>query len=151
MIGYNVKAMKEENIIKIFTDGGSRGNPGPSASGVYITDYTGKELYSSGRTLGITTNNVAEYTAILDALDWVLQNRSQFSENLKIAFFMDSRLGVMQISGKFRIKNPNLFTLIHEVHKKEAELGCEISYTHSPRELNKMADRNVNLALDGKI
>lgn len=142
---------KTRKIIKVFTDGGSRGNPGPSALGVFITDSEGEEIHGFGRTLGITTNNVAEYTAVLDALQWLIEHKTQCGENLFVQFSMDSRLAVMQLTGKFRIKNENLSQLIKAIKSKEAELACEITYTHIPRELNKMADRYVNMALDGKI
>src|SRR5438034_9744436 len=106
---------KTRNIIKVFTDGGSRGNPGPSALGVYITDIEGKKMHGFGRTLGITTNNVAEYTAILDALQWLIENKAKMGENISVRFFMDSRLAVMQLTGKFRIKNENLLKLIKAI------------------------------------
>lgn len=139
------------NIINIHTDGGSRGNPGPAAYGFYITDYTGKKIHAEGKIIGVTTNNVAEYTAVIESLSWVLRNKELVAPLKKINIFMDSRLVVMQALGKFRIKNPNLFSLLTQLRKKESELDCEITYTHVPREQNRNADRYVNLALDGKV
>src|SRR5438128_2318116 len=143
--------MENQTTFNIYTDGGSRGNPGPAAYGFYNTDYTGKEIAGVGKTIGIETNNVAEYTAVIAALQWLIDHRSEFDKALRINFFLDSRLVVMQATGKFRVKNPNLQILLRKVREKEAELECEISYTHIPREKNKEADRFVNLALDGKI
>lgn len=143
--------MQEKTSINIFTDGGSRGNPGPSAYGFSITDDTGKEIAGVGKTIGINTNNVAEYSAVVAAFQWVIDHRSEFGKELKINAFMDSRLVVMQALGKFRVKNPNLQILLRSVREKESELECEITYSHIPREKNKEADRYVNLALDGKI
>lgn len=139
------------NAINIHTDGGSRGNPGSAAYGFYITDYTGKEIHADGKVIGIATNNVAEYTAVIEALDWVIRNKSLLPQFDRINMFMDSRLVVMQALGKFRIKNSNLLRLLMVIRKKESELECEITYTHVPREQNKDADRYVNLALDGII
>lgn len=139
------------NSINVYTDGGSRGNPGPAAYGFYITDYTGKKIHGFGKTIGIDTNNVAEYTAVIEALRWLVDHKKELEKKVKINFFMDSRLVVMQARGLFRVKNPKLTLLLGALRKKEAELACEISYTHIPREQNKMADMFVNLALDGKI
>ena len=65
------------NTLNVFTDGGARGNPGPSAIGVYITDGNKKEIAGFGKKIGIATNNVAEYKAVLEALSWIIENKER--------------------------------------------------------------------------
>jgi ribonuclease HI len=137
--------------IRIFTDGGSRGNPGPSALGTYIEGEDGKEIASIGRTLGITTNNVAEYSAIREGMLWIMDNLSQMPSLVKINFFMDSNLAASQLNGFYRIKNPGLREIYFEIKTLESQIKIPITYQHIPREENKKADRLVNLALDNKL
>lgn len=134
----------------IYVDGGSRGNPGPAAFGFYIEEENGKELAKLGQRIGISTNNVAEYSAIVGALNWLVENKLQY-EIEDAHFFMDSELAYSQISGIYKIKNAKLRELYFLVKQKEAELGIKITYSHIPRELNKKADKMVNLALDDKV
>lgn len=143
--------MNTPKTIKIYTDGGARGNPGPAASGVYIIDESGTELYTLGHRLGITTNNVAEYTGVVLALSWVLIQNFSPSTLSHIQFFLDSELVVSQINGIYRVKNEALKTLLTQIRVKEAQITVPIRYTHIPREQNKQADRLVNMALDNKI
>ncbi len=138
-------------MIKVFTDGGSRGNPGQAASGVYITDGEGKELASLGFRLGINTNNVAEYTAVIEAYNWLLTHRELIGNSPEIKFFLDSTLVVSQVTGKWKIKHPEMQTLCASVKEKEKQLGVPVSYTYIPRELNKKADAMVNAALDNLL
>jgi ribonuclease HI len=139
------------NKIFIYTDGGSRGNPGPSALGVHIEDETGKTLAAIGKRIGVTTNNVAEYSAILEAFNWLLENKENIDSSADIYFFMDSQLAYSQIIGLYRIKNLNLKDILGQIKLKEMELGIKAHYSHVPRENNKKADRLVNLALDNVI
>ena len=136
--------------IHIYTDGGSRGNPGPSALGVYITDEKGKVIEKIGIKLGITTNNIAEYSAILAGFTYVLENKEKINPE-SINFFMDSQLAYSQLIGIYKIKNDGIRKLMFEIRKKEAELNIPIFYAHIPREQNKNADEMVNLALDNKL
>jgi len=136
--------------INIYTDGGSRGNPGPAALGVYIEDSTKGPLAKIGKKLGVTTNNIAEYSAILEGLEWALVNKEK-SKITKITFYMDSLLAYSQISGLFKIKNEKLREMIFKIHILEAQIGLPIFYNHIPREKNKMADFMVNQALDNKL
>lgn len=136
--------------VHIYTDGGSRGNPGPSALGVYITDEKGKLIAKIGKKLGVTTNNVAEYSAILAGLTYVLENKTLLSPE-SINFFMDSQLAYSQLVGIYKIKNDKIRMIMFEIRKKEAELNLPIFYAHIPREQNKNADAMVNLALDNKL
>lgn len=138
-------------ILYIHTDGGARGNPGPSAVGVVVQDENAKVLHKFGKRIGETTNNVAEYTAVTEALQYI---KSQFSvsnekEQIeRIKFFLDSNLVVNQLNGLFKIKNSELRNLLFKIRELESEIGGNISYTHIPREQNQLADQLVNQALD---
>lgn len=137
-------------MVNVFTDGGSRGNPGPSALGVFITDELGNVLWKHGQTLGIATNNVAEYRAVIAALTWLANNKKQI-KGQKVAFFMDSLLICSQIRGLYKVKNSVFRQFMLTIREKEAEIGVPIHYTHIPREKNKDADAMVNMALDKKL
>ena len=143
--------MNQTRILSIYTDGGARGNPRPAAIRVYITSEQGKLIAEIGKKIGDQTNNVAEYRAILEALDWVGKNIQKFSNLLRINFFMDSNLAASQLNGIYKVKNPNLRILLFEIRQKEAELNLPISYVHIPREKNIKADKLVNMALDKVI
>ncbi len=134
--------------IKIFTDGGARGNPGPAAIGVYVTDGRGERLSGFGKTIGVATNNVAEYKAVIEALDWVIENKKDLSKDAKIYFFLDSKLVCSQIIGIFKVKNSVLGDLLFSVRDREAQITLPIYYKYIPREENKKADGLVNEALD---
>ncbi|MEK7517591.1 MAG: ribonuclease HI family protein [Patescibacteria group bacterium] len=136
------------NNIKVFTDGGARGNPGPGAIGVYITDAKGEEIAGFGRTIGIATNNIAEYMAVIGALSWIIENKKSFSKTAKIHFFLDSKLVCSQIIGIFKVKNASLRNLLFDVRAREAQINFPIYYKHIPREENSKADKFVNDALD---
>lgn len=131
--------------IIIYTDGASRGNPGQASYGFTISDGSGKLLYKEGKYIGITTNNVAEYTAVLEALKYVKNKYS--NEKLKLELFADSKLVVEQLSGRFKIKSPHLKPIIEEIKILGLELGG-LTHTHVPRAKNTEADRLANLALD---
>jgi ribonuclease HI len=136
--------------IAIFTDGGARGNPGPAALGVFIEDENKQELARIGKKIGDATNNVAEYSAILEGLNWALQNKEKYSI-ASINFYMDSQLACSQLTGVFKVKNPKIREFVFAIRQKEAELKVPISYKHIPREENFKADFMVNLALDNKL
>lgn len=137
--------------LNIYTDGGSRGNPGESALGVSIQDENGKILDEIGKTLGIATNNVAEYSAIIEGWKWLLTNKEKLSGLSKVNFFMDSNLASSQLNGIYKIKNPNLRELLFTIRQFESEWRTPVTYSHIPRERNKKADKLVNMALDGYI
>lgn len=132
--------------ISIYTDGGSRGNPGEAGIGVFIKDEK-QALAQIGKKIGIATNNVAEYAAVIEALSWILENREKLNDS-QINFFMDSQLIYSQIIGIYKIKNDNLRKLLFKIREKEAEIKLDINYNHIPREKNKEADALVNMALD---
>lgn len=135
--------------IKVFTDGGSRGNPGEAGIGVYIEDDD-KELASIGKRIGVQTNNVAEYQAIIEAFDWLIKNKYNI-EGATINFYMDSELAYSQLSGLYKVKNEKIREMIFEIRQREAELGIDVNYNHVRRESNKKADTMVNMALDNKL
>ena len=133
--------------LKIFTDGGARGNPGPAAAAFIV--YQGEEILAQeGHYLGRTTNNVAEYQAVLKAFDWLLSYREKAKEAGKVEFFLDSKLVVSQLNGQFKIKARNLLPLVLAIKQKEKALGVPVSYFYIPRFKNKAADLLVNQTLD---
>jgi ribonuclease HI len=131
--------------VKVFGDGGSRGNPGPSASGFVMLDMEDTVLVDKGVYLGITTNNQAEYTSLRLALEECLKMGVK-----EVEVYMDSLLVVNQMKGIFKIKNRDLWP-IHDAIKTLATKFDEISFTHVPREFNKLADAAVNRALDEEL
>lgn len=137
----------------VFTDGGARGNPGRGAIGVVITTEGSQILAKISRTIGQTTNNVAEYSAVIAGLTWIKQNAKMHEcMNAKmIQFFLDSILVVNQLNGLFKVKNPELRNLLVKIRELEQEAGGNVMYTVIPREKNKEADALVNQALDKEI
>lgn len=127
---------------KLYADGGSRGNPGPSASGFAILDMDDKIVVKNGLYLGVTTNNQAEYQALKLGME---EARRRNISQLHV--FMDSLLVVNQMNGIFQVKNRDLWP-IHDSAKQLARQFKQVTFTHVPRELNKIADREVNVALD---
>lgn len=128
----------------INTDGGSRNNPGDAAIGVVIKDSAGKVLELCGKYIGVQTNNVAEYTAVIEALK-IVQNK--WGGGLKVNFFLDSQLVVNQLGGSFQIKNQTLNLLARQVKELERGVG-QVTYQYIPRTQNTEADSLVNKALD---
>ena len=136
-----------EHIYNVWTDGGSRGNPGPAAYG-FVLKGTNMETLEHGETIGETTNNVAEYTAVIEALKKlksVLGNSKAGKAVVNI--HADSELLVKQLKGEYRVKDEGLKKLFMELHNVMLDFDS-VSYTHVRREKNKEADRMVNHALD---
>jgi ribonuclease HI len=129
---------------QIFTDGGARGNPGPAAIGFVVKDESGKIIKKFSQRIGITTNNVAEYTAVIEALKWVNKN---LPKKQKIDFFLDSKLVVYQLNGYYKIKDSKLRNLIIKTRQYEKEIGGDILYHFVIREKNQAADKLVNSCL----
>ena len=134
------------SILKIHTDGGARGNPGPAAVGV-VFDCDDFHL-EHGRAIGDTTNNVAEYTGVLDALDQLSKVTVPVTE---LHFHLDSELVVRQILGQYRVKEPGLQILHGKVIMGLRSAGIPYHFTHVRREQNKLADKIVNQTLDGVL
>lgn len=133
--------------LTVFTDGASRGNPGEASYGFVITNEKGNKIYEEGKYIGAATNNIAEYTAVLKALEYI--RKKLFHKSLGLFFFMDSRLVVEQLSGRFKIKSGNLKPLIIRIKEFEENFKS-VKYTHVPREKNIQADFMANLALDSR-
>jgi ribonuclease HI len=140
-----VETTLSANEVKLYADGGSRGNPGPSASGYVLFDTHDGVLVDKGVYLGITTNNQAEYTALKLGLEEALAMGVK-----TVHVYMDSLLVVNQMKGVFKVKNRDLWP-IHEAIKELVTKFQEVKFTHVPRELNKAADAAVNRALDAHI
>ncbi len=128
-----------------YTDGGSRGNPGPSALGVYITDAEGNVVKRHGRYLDVQTNNFAEYSAIVDALKHCLELGAA-----EVDMRMDSELAVKQLKGEYKVKNPGIALLFMQVHNYRLRFK-KVTFTHVRREYNKEADAIVNEVLDRHV
>ena len=128
----------------IYTDGAARGNPGPAGAGAILRDSDGTVLAEIAEPLGHATNNVAEWTAVLLALE---EARRLGATHVDLR--MDSQLVARQISGMYRVKHPDLKPIHAAVM---ALLRALDGYTvgHVPRELNKDADRLSNVAIDGR-
>lgn len=131
-----------------YTDGGSRGNPGNAATGIYIATEDGKSLAQFGTFLGTQTNNFAEYTAIIEALTWILQNRQSLDSIDAIECRMDSQLACRQLAGIYKVKHPQIKPLFAQVQLLQQALAVPFQFIHIPREQNTIADSEVNRALD---
>ena len=127
---------------RLFTDGGARGNPGPAAAAFVLEAEDGTVLEARGTAIGIATNNVAEYRALVDGL----RRASELGVN-ELEVVSDSELLVKQMRGEYRIKNTALIDLSFEAKRHERKIGA-VSYTAVRREHNELADRLVNDALD---
>ncbi|EKD30269.1 MAG: ribonuclease H [uncultured bacterium (gcode 4)] len=129
--------------LKIYTDGGARNNPGPAGIGVFITDENGKPLERRHKYLGIATNNQAEYQGALHGI-----RRGIELGATEIELRMDSKLVVEQLSGNFKIKNPELKIIFREIQDLLEAWCGRIQHIHIRREHNGEADRLSNVAMD---
>ncbi len=135
----------ETNNLVIFTDGGARGNPGPAAIGVVV----GEKKY--GEKIGETTNNVAEYKAVLFALKKAKQLLGKTkAKQTTLILNTDSELIFKQMAGKYKILEPELQKFFIEVWNLKQDFK-EVNFKKIPREENKLADSMVNKALDGLL
>ena len=125
-----------------YIDGGARGNPGPAAYGVRIEASGGALIEEFGDSIGVATNNVAEYRALIAALEW---GRARGVTSLHVR--SDSLLLVQQMRGNFKVKHPGLQPLHAKATLLAHEVG-RVTYEHVRRELNKEADRLSNLGMD---
>ncbi len=126
----------------MFADGGSRGNPGPAASGAVIIAPDGRVLREVGRYLGVATSNVAEWTALLSGLEAATELAIR-----RLAIRLDSELVVKQLKGEYRVKHPDLQPL-HQRAKSLLRHFDSVDVRHVPRKQNKLADSLVNRVLD---
>jgi len=143
-------------VLKVYTDGGSRGNPGPSSIGG-LGYLNGKRIFEFKKSIGIATNNDAEYRALIEALINIkyqiskippssrLRRASKTTDQIsKIEFFSDSRLLVNQVNVFFKVKNGKIKEYILKIRSLEQEINLPIVYHLVPREQNIEADRLVN-------
>lgn len=131
-------------ILKIYTDGGSKGNPGPAAIGVVF--YKNEvEILAYREDIGIATNNVAEYTAVIRAYELMQQNTSNIMHAVsQIKFYSDSLLLVSQLNGIYKVKNGTIVGFVMKIRNLEQVMGVQITYQHVAREKNTRADALVN-------
>jgi ribonuclease H / adenosylcobalamin/alpha-ribazole phosphatase len=130
--------------VRLYTDGGSRGNPGPAAYGFVLEAADGTLIASDGEAIGVATNNVAEYRGLIAGLERALQLALT-----EVEVRSDSELLVKQMRGEYRVKNEMLRLLSLEAGRLGRQLD-RVEYVHVPRERNELADRLVNEALDGE-
>jgi ribonuclease HI len=142
LAGIDVEATTDFTEVKLYGDGGSRGNPGPAASGWVVYDLNDTVIKEGGYYMGITTNNQAEYTA----LKLGLKDARKLGAK-RVQVFMDSLLVVNQMKGLWKIKNQELLAINIAIKALAREFE-KVTYTHVPRALNSAADRMVNITLD---
>ena len=132
--------------IKLFSDGGCRGNPGPGAIGVLVFNEANQELDRYSECIGQTTNNRAEYRALIKGLDLC----AQYTRG-RVCCFTDSQLIAKQMNGTYRLKSDELRSLFYEVKKRE-QVFQEVIYQHIERTnpYIRMADRLLNEAFEGR-
>jgi ribonuclease HI len=127
---------------RLFTDGGARGNPGPAAFAYVLETDDGTVLDARGEAIGVATNNVAEYSALVAGLRRAVEAGV---DDLEVV--SDSELLVKQMRGEYRVKNRDLQALFLDASRAARDIG-RVTYTHVRREHNELADRLVNEALD---
>lgn len=137
-------ATTPEKEVVLYADGGSRGNPGPSASGFVIYDMHETIIYRKGIYIGVTTNNQAEYLA----LKYGLEQAEKLGARI-VHVRLDSLLVVNQMIGKFKVRNRDLWPIYDDIKQRVARFK-KVNFMHVPRELNKEADAAVNEALDAE-
>jgi len=136
--------MRKSTEVTIYTDGGSRGNPGPAACGIVIFDTSGKLLKIHAKYLGNVTNNQAEYEGVVTAL-----RIAQAMAVKKVKFYLDSELIVKQLTGIYKTKSSNITPLKTTIDKLIRNFD-NVSFQHVVREYNKFADKLVNIVLDAR-
>ena len=143
---------KESADIIAYTDGGSRGNPGPSGIGVFFTDGNGKVLKKIHKFLGTQTNNFAEYEAVIVALEEIkkLFGGGKLKE-MQVEIRADSLLIVSQLSGQYQIKEPTLWPQFIKIWNMRVKDIPRVRFVHIAREKNPEADALANLAMDSGV
>ncbi|MCK4540398.1 ribonuclease HI family protein [Candidatus Parcubacteria bacterium] len=138
------KAKIKHQKIKIYTDGGARGNPGPAGIGVVVYDEKDDIIDTKSEYIGETTNNQAEYKAVIAAFELI----GNYEVN-EINFFLDSELVVKQLNREYKVKNKGLSPLFVKVYNSILKYK-KVTFTHVRREFNKEADKLANIAMDNK-
>jgi ribonuclease HI len=131
----------------LYADGGSRGNPGPAGAGAFVRDEEGVHVVTVSEYLGVATNNIAEYTAVLRALEKLHALLGSGSSGASVEARLDSQLVVRQMNGEYKIKHPNIVPLAAKV-KEVGRNFKSLTFTHVYREDNKEADALANEAMD---
>lgn len=131
-----------EGAITIYSDGGSRGNPGPSAAGYVVLNNRQEVIAEGGEYLGVATNNLAEYHGVRIGLEKALELGYR-----KVDFMVDSMLVVNQMKGYYKIKNRELWPINEQIHSLMTKFD-RVTFTHVHREFNQLADGMVNKTLD---
>lgn len=132
----------DDAIMKLYTDGACRGNPGSGGAGAVLIDTNGNTVAMFKKYLGLCTNNEAEYGALILGLEEALKRKYR-----RLYIFMDSELLVKQINGAYQVKNNRLKALMQDVRKMLSFLD-EYKIEHIGRNLNQAADRLANEAID---
>lgn len=142
--------MEKNQKLIVYTDGGSRGNPGKAALGVVVCDEKGNVIKEYGERLGIKTNNEAEYEAVIFAMRKIkaLFGKEK-TKKMEINFKMDSEFVMKQLLGEYKIEEERMFPLFIAVWNLKMDFA-KVAFSHVPREKNKEADRLVNEALDNE-
>ena len=139
--------MKKKLVLH--TDGGARGNPGPSGAGAVVYDETGKTVKETSKYLGLKTNNFAEYAAVVLGLEMIAKHFGKAQcKNLEVLVRMDSELICKQLNNEYQIKEETLFPLYIQVHNLLVSTFPSITFEHVPRKDNAHADRLANEAMD---
>lgn len=134
--------MKNLEKLIIYTDGGARGNPGPAGIGAVIYDGEKKVIAEISEYIGETTNNQAEYRAVVAAI-----SKAQELEAREINFYLDSELVVKQLNREYKVKNQDLAPLFVKIYNATLSFK-KVTFTHVRREYNKDADKLANDAMD---
>jgi ribonuclease HI len=134
--------------IHIYTDGSSRGNPGPAAIGVYIADANGNMAQEIAETIGNATDTFAEYQAVLRGLQTVADTYGEKTKEMEFELFLSSELAKKQLNSECPIKDASLVPHFIEIHNLRVSAVPNLILTHEARAENKQADQLVNEALD---
>jgi mutator protein MutT len=142
LIGHDVTSVTDQSYLIVYSDGGSRGNPGPSAAGFIVMNTAEHVIHEGGMYLGITTNNQAEYQGVRLGLEKAREMGARVVE-----FRVDSMLVVNQMNGVYSIKNRELWPIYERINELVAEFE-KVTFTHVKREFNQLADGMVNKILN---
>ncbi|TRZ82386.1 reverse transcriptase-like protein [bacterium] len=130
-------------LLNVYTDGGSRGNPGPSAIGIVFKNEEGETIWEQNKDIGRATNNEAEYSALIYAMKHINRYHPE-----KVCFYSDSELMIRQMKGEYKIKNSGIQKLFLEAWNRKIDMKSKIEFIQIPREQNKEADALLNKILD---
>ncbi len=139
----------ENRKVVVHTDGGSRGNPGPAAA-AFTIEIDGREIHRDSKFLGRTTNNQAEYSGVLLAVEWLIKNLKK-DLIYSVDFILDSELVVRQVNGIYKVKDVDIKIIFNQIMQEIQSSGYKINFQHVRREKNKIADFLVNQELDNNL